>query len=204
MLFLRNRLAARQMILPAVAALWKLFDHPLEPPNQTGVTLVRKSVFVFFTPAREAPYPPAQRELWRCGLAGRRLLPPPERACGVPVHLPVPCFRCLVLLSLALRVPEADVHCRDCYSVARNIRRALGPPVSLLSLTAEMAGYWAAQSGQYRVIFVCVATVCGFSVPTGHLMVIPNLNLATGRPMAYPSARRPAVHAALLPQQGPH
>ena len=66
----------------------KWFGHPSGPTNQAGVTLPRKSVFVFFTPVDEAPYTHQLRRLWGCGFADRRLSSPPARARKVPVQLP--------------------------------------------------------------------------------------------------------------------
>ena len=57
--------------------------------------------------------------------------------------------------------------------------------------------------GQPRAVFVCVAAVCGSSLPSGHIMVIKDFDLVLGRSMQSPSPYRPTIHAALLPQQVP-
>ena len=49
-------------------ALWTFFDPPHGPTSQA-----RKSMFIFFTPVGEAPYPDQRKEDWGCGFAGRRL-----------------------------------------------------------------------------------------------------------------------------------
>ena len=92
----------------------------------------------------------------------------------------VPCLQCLVLLSLALRVPEADVHCRRCYYNPLYIMSREPPPVSISRLTEDIAGLWnRLTGGEPRAVFVCVAKVCGSWVPNGHLLLIRNLDLAT-------------------------
>ena len=106
------------------------------------------------------------------------------------------CLQCLILLSLALRIPEADVHCRDLGGYISHVP----PPVSLLSLKQAIADFWTtATPGQPRGIFMCLAAVCGFSVPNGHLLLIQDLDLAMRTAMESPST----VHAELLPQQRP-
>ena len=186
--------------------MWVRYGRPLGPANQTaltpgpaGVTSAPKSVFVFFAPAAEAPYDDDERELWGCGPAGAYYVLLNEHA-KAPVHLP----RCslppmLVLLSLALRVPEADVHCRPCYASALQISRVVGGALSLRHLAQDMRGFWDRFVGPPRAVFVCVAAVCGFSAPTGHIMVIKTRDVAMGRPMESAPPECPAVHAGLMP-----
>ena len=96
------------------------------------------------------------------------------------------------------------MHCRDCYTAAIRYILALGPPVSLESLAQDMRTAWDELTGGYpRAVFVCVAAVCGYALPDGHIMVIRDLDLATGEVMESPSPDRPTIHTALLPQQAP-
>ena len=97
----------------------------------------------------------------------------------------------------------ADVLCRTCYSDALEIGRDEGPPLSLLLLAHDMVEIWAEGNPPPRAVFVCVAVLCGSWVPSGHIMVIRHLDLATGEEMESSSSDRPAIHAALLPQQAP-
>ena len=104
------------------------------------------------------------------------------------------------MISLALQVPDADVHCRHCLTTAVSQSRA--PAVSLLSFHREMTAFWTLRTGRRpRALFVCVAAVCGFSAPSGHLLVTKNLDLVLEEPVESPSPDHPTVHAALLPQQ---
>ena len=115
--------------------MWVRFERPLaqEPTDQNGVTWVPKSVFVFFTPSGEALYAPAQRELWRCSFAVRRLISSPsnpaEEACKVAVHL-LGCFLPLMVSSALTGVTRSRVTRGRCALQALLLRRHRVQPCS--------------------------------------------------------------------------